>query len=373
MTTVTFDNETIADALAKANKIAPRLTSKTGHTAGIVIRIEPGQDDPVQIRATDGQVFWDHWVDVVEVTGEPAEWRMLGDGIATLASGLPFGKGKRVTFSDEGELNRIDITRPGLKAWIAQLTADSFPMWEPYDEDFTEPVDGLGERLELVAWAAHKDDTVIPWSGVMFDGERIMASDSYRFAAVPCKIPISEPVTLAVGKIVPLIKHSGSVRVGVHKGHLLICPDGYSQVSSAVFGRNYPSIDHVLREDYEFEVVLNKSEVGAYVRRAVQMAARQDSPGMVIVLGNEEMELQVRQRDGTEGYEQTFAMPGAYHDPVQIPVTPQMFLDVMLSGGGDETTMHYDATKQKRKPRLYFSGPSGYQAWMQDLVTGRAK
>ena len=88
---------------------------------------------------------------------------------------------------------------------------------------------------------------------------------------------------------------------------------------------------------------------------------------MHIILGDGRMVLHVQHPDGAEGYEQSFDLEGADHDPIDIYVTPQIFLDVMSSGSSERTTMHYDTEYTRPKPRLYFSGPSGYQAWMPHL------
>lgn len=371
MTTVTFDNETISDAIEKGNRIAPRMMGTTTHVAGIQITIDPSQDDPVMIRATNGDTYWSCWVDTVEVTGEPAVWRILGERVNSITRDLPMGDKRRVTFSDEAVPGRISVKGPRLNAWMAQLSTDAFPLWEPFDEERTYPVAALAEKVEAVAWAASKDLTLLPWCGVMFDGKRVVASDRFKMALMPCELPLEEPIVLSVDKTLPLIKHAGDVRLGMIGGILGICPDGYSQIATSVYGTKYPAIDAMVRSDYAHYVELVRAEIAPYAKRADAYVQKQSAIGVELVIGDGQMAFLVHDMEGTEGTEEYVELPNqAKHSPVRMTLSARHLADALSNGHGDVIRLHYDDDGmflRERKPVLYIEGTDGYQCWLSKL------
>lgn len=376
MTTVTFDNETISDAIEKANRIAPRMTGTTSHVAGIQIQIDPGQDDPVTIRATNGDTYWSCWVDVIEATGEPATWRILGERINSITRDLPMGEKKRVTFSDEVKPGRISVKGTRLNAWMAQLVGDAFPLWEPFDEERTFPVEDLAEKIEAVAWAAHKDVTVLPWSGVMFDGKHVVASDRFRMAVMPCELPLEDQIVLSVTKTLPLIRHAGGVRLGMVGGTLCICPDGYSQIATSVYGSKFPNVQAAWRTDYDLSIDLSREEFGPYAKRAQLYAEKQQAVCVKLVIGNEQIALLVHDYSGTEGTEEYFDIPGqGKHEPVIMSMSAKHLQDGIVNGHGDVVRVHFDrdGMDKRGKPLLYIQGTDGYQCWLPKLQERQAE
>lgn len=371
MTTITFDNETISDAIEKANRIAPRMTGSTSHIAGIQIQIDPTQsEDPVTIRATNGDTYWSCWVDVVEATGSPTTWRILGERLNSITRDLPMGEKKRVTFSDEERPGAITVKGTRLKAWMSQLSADAFPLWEPFDEERTHPVSNLSEKVEAVAWAAHKDPHMVPLSGVMFDGEFVVASDGYRIAVMPCELPLDDQVVLSVAKTLPLIRNAGDVRLGMIGGTLGICPDGYSQIATTTYGSKYPNITRVMRTDYDHYVELERDIIAPYARRAQDYVQKQKAIGVNLVIGEGEMAFLVHDYEGTEGTEEYFELPGqAAHPRVSMTLSARHLQDGFVNGHGDVFRLHYDDDGMNggAKPLLYLQGTDGYQCWLPKI------
>lgn len=365
-TSVTFEVATLADALGRAKRIAPLLNANTGNTAGILLEIRPDdEEEPVLVRATDGDIFWDNWLMPVEVTGPEATWRFPANHFADLVGSLPIGMDKTITLTAKDRATMCGLQASKVKAGIPLMRGDTYPIWEPFDDEYTFEVEDLGEKLAMISWAAVSDQKVTPWSGVKFTGKHIIATDTRRFAAVPCEIPLDAPVTLPVGRFAQLVKNVGSVRVGVHRGQFLVVPDEYSQLRSTTYSKGIPPTERIMRDDYEYSVVLPKDEVADAVRRIGQVADRVKAPGIYVSLGEGQVEFAVD--GGAEGWaREEIDAPEADHPVISIKVLTALFTDAIVRGQGEKFTMQYDDEAQKAKPRLHFTSSKGYQVWMPE-------
>src|SRR6478735_9046351 len=100
MTKVVFETATIADAIRKADRVAPGKDKAFDKAAGIVIEVDPQAEPPVIIRATNLDVYSMEWMDVLSVEGDVARWRLPSSLLAQVMSKLPIGSGTTVTLEE---------------------------------------------------------------------------------------------------------------------------------------------------------------------------------------------------------------------------------------------------------------------------------
>ena len=363
-TKVVFETATFADAVMKAERIAPSKGAAFDKAAGIVIEVTPGAKPPIIIRATNLEVFSMEWVDAVEVTGEKTSWRLPSKLLAQVTSSLPIGSGMVVTLEEvEGNNghSQLHLTQGRIKARFNMMEVSYYPVWGAFDPDLCHPAADLGGRIAQVEWAAAKSDP--PLSGIHFDGTRCISTDRYRLATAPVTIPnLTEPITVPAGILSQILKQTGDISVGVDGQQLLMMPDEHTQIRTILFGVEYPKVERIMNRDYSNTITVKKTQLLEVISRVGSFTGAERYPILRCFIGKEEFGMMMSNEDvGLLG--DVIELPGQCNHPrVEFLFTPKNLSEAVNAVAGDTLQLSYNP--EKPESIFYLNGNSGYEAWV---------
>jgi DNA polymerase III sliding clamp (beta) subunit (PCNA family) len=365
VTKVVFETATFADAIKKADRVAPSKGSAFDKSAGIVIEVITSvmEDPTIIVKATDTTTFYMEWVDAMEVSGESTVWRLPSKMFAGLVSTLPIGSGSLVTLQEKQEEKGRMIhltTNKKTRCKFSLIDPEYYPEWDPFDEDSLKTVTGIGGRINQVAWAAAKNEEKI--DGVHFDGEHAIATDRYRLVQVPMDMDLSRPITVPSEVLAGVIRQSGDVKVGTDGNLFLLAPDEHAQIKTIMSGHEYPNVGRIMRRDYPEQIEVKKTDLLEIMNRALQFVGADRFPTLRLFFGKEE--INVFMADAEKGMlgDAVDIEGQAMHDRVEIKFTPKNIMEALEHAPNEKVTLHYDLAEPMRI--FYIDGGSGYECWV---------
>lgn len=367
MTRVTFETATLADAIRKAERIAPAKGQAFDKAAGIVLEVtDPTL--PVVVRATNLELYSMEWVDTLDIEGEPVSWRIPSGPVAMVLASLSIGTGKTVELEEKvtGFSSQLHLSSGRTKARFNLLDPDYYPKWNAFDPDELATVNDLGGRLSLIEWATSKD--MSPITGVHLNGELAIATDKYRLAVTEMPIgALAEPVTIPAKILAQVLRQTGEVQFGVQGNMLLIMPDEHTQLRTVVIADKYPGIQRIMRREYEDSIEVKKEAVLEILSRANNFAGGDRIPSLKVFIGKEEFAVMMTNEEiGLLG--DVLELPGqCTHDRYEVMFTPKNIIESITNCPNDKLTISYDKTDSKKL--IWIDGGSGYECWVMPRST----
>jgi DNA polymerase III sliding clamp (beta) subunit (PCNA family) len=364
MTKVVFETATIADAIKKADRIAPTKGTAFDKAAGIVLTLDPASKIVV-VRATDLSVYSMEWVHALAMEGEPAEWRLPSKLFAGVLGGLPIGTGKNLELEEknDGRNRFVQLTAGKTRAKFNIMQVDYYPVWDVFSPDGLVEVEDFGGRISMVEWAAAKTDDP-PLNGINFDGKEILSCDRYRLAVSKLEIPgFTEPVTIPSGVLSQVLKQTGAVSLGVSgDGHLLVMPDDTTQIKTVMFGKEYPNVAGIRRPIQTHHAKVKKAAILEIMQRASAFAGNDRFPILRLFLGREEIAVIMNSTEvGTLA--DVMEVPGyCDHERFETKFTPKNIIEAIEAVPNDDFVFGYDPTNSMSI--VHIDGGSGYEAWV---------
>jgi len=366
MTKVVFETATLADAIRKADRIAPTKGTAFDKAAGIVLTIDPSRS-LVVVRATDLLIYSMEWVTSLSIEGEEAvEWRVPSKLFATVLAGLPIGSERTVTLEEvsNGRNKFVQLTSGRTKAKFNLMVTDYYPVWDVFNPDDLFECDDMGGRIAMVEWAASKTADP-PLSGVHFTGTHVKSTDQYKLASAPLVISsFLEPFTVPAGILGQILKQTGEVQMGLSKdGLLLIMPEPTVQIMSTVYAVPYPNTARIedLRERPN-TVKVHKASILEIMQRANAFSGNERFPILRLFLGKEEIAVMMDTKE-VGVLADVMEVPGyCDHPRIETRFGPQNIIGAIEHVPNDVLTIGYD--KENPKSPLYIDGGSGYEAWV---------
>lgn len=363
MTKVVFETAALADAIKKANRIAPSRGQAFDKANGIVMIADP-VSGMVIVKATNLLVFSMEWLSTLEAEGEPVAWRVPSRVFSAVIAGLPIGTGKSVTLEEKqtGRIKMLHLTAGKTRAKFNLQMMDYYPEWDPFDPADLKEVDNLGGRIKMAEWAVMKADEP-PLSGIHFDGQHVIACDRYRLAVVDMPIPhLDEPVTVPGGMLSGILKQTGEVHIGIKDGFFLMMPDETTQIKAVVYGVEYPPVERIKVRDHPQHVTLRKGPLLEIMQRASTFAGNDRYPILRLFFGQEEVAAMMDTREvGTLA--DLIEVPGyCVHSRHEVKLTPSNIIEAVEAAPNDEITIGYDTGNSMKF--LHIDGGSGYETWV---------
>lgn len=376
MTTVTFEVGTLADAVREANVIAPTKGKDLDQYAGFYLEVRPDNTGGGQVflRCTNGAVYYTKQIEVVKIDGIEQDWRLPSIPINGILSALPVGAGRNVTLDREvvadansasgyRYTNRIRIECGRTKASVLLIPTETYPDWDPFDPTDLPMVHRFGEKLDQVGWAVANEGGE-PLTGVYIDGGRLVATDRFRVATTPCEVDMrgSEPVTVPMGLIGPILKQIQDVKLGIFGNFLGISPNEYTQIKVGVYGQNVPDMSRIMNQAHEEVVMLHREAIAAAVKRVLAIGATDRQIALHVTIGDGEMALYIEGEGQAETSEDAVYLEGqAQHTPVEYKFGPQNFLDAIQKSPSAEIMFHYNTSTAHAVVK--FETSMGYNVW----------
>jgi DNA polymerase III sliding clamp (beta) subunit (PCNA family) len=355
---VDFETATIASAIQKAARVAPSKGVAFEKTAGIIIEIDPAGDHPITVKSTDLEVTYLEWVDSLSMLiGEPSSWRLPSMTLAGILAGLPVGGS--VMFSSDDTDGLVTISCGKTRAKLPQISGTPFMGWAPFDATELEEVAGFASRVGQVSWACDRSN--VPFTGIHIDGEYLTATDRYRLARVPCKVPVTEAITVPLDVISPMLKHLGDAKLKATDKKLWLMPDEHSQVTSVIFDAKYPDVKKVMRFDYPQSCTLGVDDLKTVISRMLVLVRGERYPIMRLTIGKGVIKVFMNV-EGVGEMEDEVSVEGADHEPYEVYFTPTNFLDGLSNGAKPQIKYSYDPTNALSF--AYFNDGDGYESWI---------
>lgn len=371
MTKVVFETATIAEAIKKADRVAPSKGEAFDKAAGILMEI--GTDTTVTIRATNLEVFQMEWVEALDIEGESATWRIPSTLLAQVVSKLPIGSGRTVTFEEKesGSRSHLLVSSGRMKAKYNLMDTTDYPRWDVFDPDDLDPINDLGGRIAQVEWAAAKGG-IPPLNGVFINGERVICTDRYKLVCSRLKIgSLANSVLVPAGILGTILKQTGEVKFGVTENQVLLMPNEYTQIRAVLYDAQYPKVDRLMNRDYPQCIKLKRGPLIEMIDRAMAFAGNDRFPLLRVFLGKQEIAVMVSNADrGNLG--DILDVPGqADHPRIEMKFTPKFLTDSISNGPNDEIELYYN-NANPTKP-IYIDGGSGYEAWVMPRKAGEVQ
>lgn len=366
-TTVTFEVATVADAIKKASSIAPIRGAGMDAFMGIMIEVDP-DNDSIEVRATDGAVYYTEWVDFVSAVGPAAKWRLPSKIVERFLSSLPITGGREVVF--EPEDRGLTLTSGRSKLKLSSFIVNSgdgivFPNWMAYEEKEMSSVPELGAKLKMVEWACSDLD---PAMGVHLDGKRIYCTDLNKIVVVDCEIAnLDAPITIPPGSISTLLKNIGDTRIRVEGKKVFVMPDDHSQIRAPVIDLPFKPVNRPMSTVFTHRVEFKRQALIDSINRVMTIKTKTDhSPILEIFIGLGEIATMVTEQEtGLAG--DVIDVPGyADHERVKLRLGCNHLLDVLGHAPNDLIEIGYNID-EAAPPIVYVNGRSTYEAWLPQI------
>lgn len=339
-----FEVATLADAVSKANRIAPTKGAAYDRSAGIVLEVNPDNlTEPVVIKATDLDVTFRQVVSVLEVGDEPVTWRVPAVLFNGVMSTLPIGVGSQVRLADNGD-GYLYFICGKTKAKLRLITTE-FPTIPKYDADALATVPGFAKRLAQVAWATDSRQGGI-LGGVHLDGEYLYACDRQVMAMVPCVVPITSPVTAPLSDISALIKNTADVALRADTDRIELMPDAYTQTTCILFAGDYPNVKGLIKDTHTGKVIINTAALTAALDRMLVLVKSERYPVTTIKIGDGSMYLEMEVPDVGKIADEIEVQGGeaSPKEPFHITFSPDNLKSALQASGRETVSIEYGPT-----------------------------
>lgn len=259
---------------------------------------------------------------------------------------MPPKSGAQVKFTQDGK--KILVQQARMKSSMNVIDDEAYPDWDMFDGSNLEVVQGLGQRVAMVEWAAGDGDP--PLSGVYLDGEHAYATDRYKLVRVPCKINIKKPIIIPSGILGQCLKSMGDTGMGVSGTQLLLAPDDWTQLRTVIYDMAYVPVKMLFDTmKYELKIEINKSELLDKLNRAGSYTGAERNPVITTYWGRGEIAV-VMQNAEIGLFGDVVELPGQLdHKRVINHFTPKYLIDSLNNAPDEKVELHYDATETNPK------------------------
>lgn len=238
-TTMVFDNGTLSDAVARASRIAPTKGAAADKAAGLLIYAYPTMRSAI-IMSTDLDVFFQANIAANEGEGDDVIWRVPSGLLNDLMVSLPKGEQHTITFIDRGD-GKIRYKSGRVIAAFNMLEPSEYPKFEPFTDKELSAAQALAARVEQVSWACDPKSQIL--SGVHIDGTRLIGANQYSAAVTPCAAPVTQPVTVPLNVLAPLLKSGSDVRIAADETKFYLQLDEETTAFTNIIQGNYPKFE----------------------------------------------------------------------------------------------------------------------------------
>ena len=368
-TEITFENAQLADALAKANRIAPVKGAAFDRAAGFLLDVNP-ITRRMTVRSSDLDATFLMHVPAVAGNGDAAVWRLSSLLLSGMVTSLPLNSERKIKMIDRGD-GFIRLTSDRWVAKLHTLRPEDYPIIPEFSQEGMVEANEFSDKVEQVAWAADKKHAIL--AGVHIDGTRLIGCNQGGVAVIPCAVSIDAPATVPLASLATLLKGATDVKLRVAEKALHIALDSETQATSRLIEGAYPDVDRVLRDDFvgnvqvdkgSFLDALNRMLVLVRVERMPAMQITFDGSGLIKMLTFDMDVDQVgRMQDSVE-------MSGEWNDKFSLMIQPQRLVNAVQHSRAKFVTIGFgnvDHDKAKKVP-LQIKDDQGYNCHIMPIA-----
>lgn len=368
-TEIVFENAQLADALGKANRLAPVKGAAFDKAAGFLLDVNP-ITQRMTVRSTDMDATYLQHVPAIGGKGDAVQWRLSSLLLAGMVQALPLGGENKVKMIDRDD-GFIRLTSGKWVAKLHTLRPEDFPLITEFDQTGMVEANEFAAKVEQVAWACDKKSPIL--AGVHIDGKRLIGCSQYGVAVVPCPVGVDAPATVPLSSLATLLKSATDVRLRVAEKSLQIGLDAETQATARLIEGQYPNIDNVMRDDFmgsvfvhkqSFLDALNRMLVLIRTERMPSMQVTFDGTGLVkMVTFDMEVEQVGRMQDSID-------VSGDWEDQFSIIIKPQMLVDAVEHSRADHVTIAFgnEDPARARKVPVRVTDDRGYNCHIMPIA-----
>lgn len=357
---VEFNNAALADAIKRANIVAPTRGRELDMYKGFVFDLFPGEEY-VTLRTTNGELYYTEYLYPNEIEVEKAvSWRVASMSTHGIVSNL--AASGSVKLKDEG--GKLRITSGRMKATTPLIRSNDYPDAEQfmYEPEGMFTMQGFGTRLDLVGWST-SGDGLPPRCGVYMDSEHLCATNGKTLVRVPNDYKFADNrdnIVLPYQLVGPILRTMEEVQVGVLGNHLVISPTEDIFIKCTLYEPRFDPVNRIMEKEHPEVISFNKEEMMSTLSRVSKIGTSDRQIGLDVYIGGETMTLSVKDRDSAEEIEETiFLQSGGEHELVKFMFSVEYFTDIINKAPGKDIAMHYNP--EKTVSMVKFTGDNGYE------------
>lgn len=359
-TVVEFNNATLADAIKRANIVAPTKGRELDMFKGFVIDLIPGEDYVI-LRTTNGELFYAEFLyPEIEDLEHPTTWRVPSGSCHGIVSNLKT-KGT-VKFKDEG--GKLRITSGRMRASLPLIRSDDYPELTQflYEQENMLTVQGFGSRLDQVGWAT-ADDNLPPGCAVVMTDTYLAATNRAVLARVPNKFEFNdgrEKVVIPYRSVAPLLRTMEEVQLGVQGGHMVVSPTEDIFIKFSMFEDKFPPVEKAMDRAQEEVLSFSREEVADVLTRVTRIGTTDRQVALEIWIGGQTMTLSIKDRDSAEEIDESVQLlQGGDHELVRFMFSVENFSETINKFPGKTLTMEYSPSKPTSTVKMF--NDAGYE------------
>lgn len=363
MTKIVCETATLADAVAKAARVAPTKGKAFDKSRGILFMIVPGAS-PVKLRiaSTDLETTYLQRVATVDANGTDAKWRFPSHLLSGIMASLP--PSGQVTLEQND--NDVLLSHAKTEAKLRLLANPNDVLVKGFDPNGLSMVEGFGKKLAQIAWAAHADHPVL--SGIHIDGKQLMACNRACLATADCDVPVQEPITVLAAQLTPLLRTHPNLKLRALDKRLELMPDDDTQITTSILGGVYPGVDRIKRTEFQGEFTVNGENLRAGLERMLVLARGERYPRIKCIieetLWRYNMHVETADNHGTMKDEIAIGPkawdPSRYGDSFEFFFDPTNIIHAIDAGNAEHPVVKYGPTDKKP---LHITDDRGFEFW----------
>jgi DNA polymerase III sliding clamp (beta) subunit (PCNA family) len=349
-TKATFDAATLADAVAKAHRIAPTKGAAFDMAAGLCMDVYPAKCEAI-LKATNLDITYYQRLTITDAKGDPTVWRIPSAVLAGLLASLTLEHTKLVNLIDPGD-GAIRVKAGSLTARLSMIGGE-FPVIKTFDTAVLSEANEFAQKVAQVAWAAHKDLSTI-LGGVHIDGDHILACDRQVAAISACKVPVPKPVTAPLWALSAMLRNASDVRLGATDRALHIALDAESQATTRLYEGTYPDVIALRRTNFTGRASVPVKPAVEALQRMLVVARTERMPSVKLTFNIGLVKSLVFDLEVEKGrIQDTIDISGDYDDPFEIMFTPNLLIPAIENSRDESVEFqfgHPDPTKASLSP-----------------------
>lgn len=362
MTTIVCETASLADALRRAGRVAPKRGTALVQSGGFVFDVGSKK---VLLRATDTNTFFSHFLYPESIEGDQCQWRVSSALAQRLITSLPAGSGQHVTLRSVGGV--LEVSQGSTRATLPLMDAASYPQWLPAQPpENSHVINGFGSILDQVAWAAQRGETEATSAVLVTEGEVVAATGSGIALAPHGGIEVlGEPALVSLASVSPVLAHMPDVAVWLDDNSMYLSPNEFIQVKCRIWGERFPAYKNATSREFEHSIRIPSEETRAIVTRLRAVVEGDKLSAHVwLTISAGQIEFFGSDDAGIASVTETLKLPEGEgtHAPTSLRLRADVLSDALNKSPGSTLVISYDT--MELAPALRVDGEGGYSCWV---------
>jgi len=338
---IQVDAKAFTAAVNSAGRVAPVKGQGYDAAAGIVLMEVDGR---LEVRATDLDTTFQESLDVEAPEGFFA--RLPHVMLTTLVSTL----GPMEVVEIDRVDNHVSISSGAFSADLNHIVGE-YPATKAFEWDgwAGTPMIKFADAIKRVSWGAGRRGEM-PFDGIHFDGEMIVASDKVSFVQFPFEMELPAPITVPLTSLASVVPRDAVCEVSASPNRLRVSADLSDgrrlMLSSTIYAKEFPKLDSV--RDWAFDPpYTSRVDRGALETSVKRMQSR-----VKLTFVGDELVLEIWHEDIGYVVDRISAV-NSQPDPFEVWMDPNRLIDIARSVPSDEIVIGHQG--EARKPMAFMT------------------